>query len=267
MTRPPLGHPLLGPSDPPPAETINPDGPAPILLVCDHASNRIPAALGDLGLDQAALSLHIAHDIGAAEVTRELAVRLDAPAVLANYSRLVIDINRQPGHPASIAAISDDVAVPGNRDLGEAARAARVEALFWPYHRTVGDLLAKIRRRGRPPILFSIHSFTPQLGGEDRRWHAGLLWNRDPRLARLLIEALRRPGDMTIGDNEPYSGRDLAYTLDLHAGAAGLANAAIEIRQDQVMDPAGTRAWGRRLADVLAPLLGRDELHRVEMFE
>ena len=260
-------RPLLGSGDPPPFEIINPDGPAPILLVCDHASNRIPSSLGTLGLDPAQLNLHIAHDIGAAEVARHLSVHLNAPAVLANYSRLVIDINRQPGHPSSIAAVSDNIPIPGNRALSEAGRAARVEGLFWPYHRAVGNLLAKVWRRGRPPILFSVHSFTPQLGGEARPWHAGALWNRDPRLARLLVEGLNKPGDMLIGDNLPYSGLDLAYTLDLHAGAAGLANVAIEIRQDLVADTAGTRAWGQRLAGVLAPLIGRDELHRIERFD
>lgn len=258
---------LLGPKDPPPFEVLNPDGPAPILLVCDHASNRIPASLGNLGLDAAARSLHIAYDIGAAEVTRHLSVHLNASAVLANYSRLLIDINRPPGHPASIADVSDDQAIPGNRDLSESARFQRIETLFRPYHRAVENQMTRIWRRGRPPILFSVHSFTPRLGGEDRHWHAGVLWNRDPRLAKRLVEALSRPGDMVIGDNLPYSGHDLAYTLDLHAGAAGLAHAAIEIRQDLVQDEAGTRAWAGRLAGVLAPLIGRDDLHWIQRFE
>ena len=259
-------RPLLGPHEPPPFEILNADAPAPILLVCDHASNRIPAAFANLGLDEAALGLHVAADIGAGEITRHLAIHLDAPAVLANYSRLVVDLNRQPGHSSSIVATSDDIAVPGNSNLGEAARQERIETLFWPYHRAVGDLQAKMWRRGTPPILLAVHTFTPRLGGEDRRWHAGILWNRDPRLARALIEGLAKPGDLAIGDNQPYSGRDLAYTLDVHAGAAGLAHAAVEIRQDLVMDEAGTRAWAGRLAAVLRPLVGRADLHRVENF-
>jgi predicted N-formylglutamate amidohydrolase len=227
----------------------------------------MPAALENLGLDQAALGLHVAADIGAGEITRELAIRLNAPAVLANYSRLVVDLNRQPGHPSSIVATSDDIAVPGNRTLSEAARQERLETLFWPYHRAVGNLQAKIWRLGAPPILLAVHSFTPRLGGEDRRWHAGVLWNRDPRLARALIEGLSAPGDLVVGDNQPYSGRELAYTLDVHAGAAGLAHAAIEIRQDLVLDSAGTRAWAERLAGALRPLIGRADLHRVERFD
>lgn len=258
---------MLGPDEPPPFEILNPDGAAPILLVCDHASNRIPAALANLGLDEAALGLHVASDIGAGEITRHLAVRLNAPAALANYSRLVVDLNRQPGHSSSIVATSDDIAVPGNKNLSEAAREERIETLFWPYHRAVGNLQAKIWRRGTPPILLAIHTFTPRLGGEDRRWHVGILWNRDPRLARALIEGLSAPGDLVVGDNEPYSGRELAYTLDVHAGAAGLAHAAVEIRQDLVMDAAGTRAWAERLAVVLRGLVGRADLHRVERFD
>jgi predicted N-formylglutamate amidohydrolase len=265
--RSPARRPLLGPGEPPPFEILNPDGAAPILLVCDHASNRIPAALANLGLDQPALGLHVASDIGAGEITRHLAVRLNAPAALANYSRLVVDLNRQPGHSSSIVATSDGIAVPGNQALSEAARLERIEALWWPYHRAVGNLQAKLWRRGTPPILLAIHTFTPRLGGEDRRWHVGILWNRDPRLARALIEALSVSGDIVVGDNEPYSGRELAYTLDVHAGAAGLAHAAVEIRQDLVLDAAGTRAWAERLAVVLRRLVGRADFHRVERFD
>lgn len=266
-SRPPARRPLLGPGEPPPFEILNADAPAPILLVCDHASNRIPAALANLGLDRAALELHVASDIGASDITRELAVRLNAPAVLANYSRLVVDLNRPPGHPTSIVETSDDIAVPGNRNLSEAARQERIETLYWPYHRAVGNALARIWRRGPPPIFFCVHSFTPRMGGEDRRWHAGILWNRDSRLAQALIDGLSAPGDIVVGDNLPYSGRQLAHTLDVHAGAAGLAHAAVEVRQDLVMDVAGTRAWAERLAVVLRPLIGRADLHWIERFD
>ena len=257
---------MLGPDEPPPFEILNPEGRAPILLVCDHASNRIPTALDRLGLDEAALGLHVAYDIGAADITRGMVPLLDAPAVLANYSRLVVDVNRPPEHPTSIMATSDDIAVSGNRDLTPARREERLAALYRPYHRAVGDKLDAMIRRGSPPLVVAVHSFTPRLGGEDRRWHAGVLYNRDPRLARALIEGLSAPGDVVVGDNEPYSGRTLFHTLDVHAGAAGLAHAGIEIRQDLVMDLAGARAWAERLAAVLRPLIGRADLHRVEYF-
>ena len=245
---------------------MNGEGAAPILLVCDHASNRIPKALARLGLDEAALGLHVAADIGAADITRALASRLDAPALLANYSRLVVDLNRPPEHPTSIMATSDDIAVPGNRDLGADARGERLEALYRPYHRAVGDRLRDMARRGPPPIVLGVHSFTPRLGGEDRRWHAGILYNRDPRLAHALIEGLSASGDIVVGDNEPYSGRALFHTLDVHAGAAGFAHAGVEVRQDLVMDAESARAWADRLAAVLRPLIGRADLHRVERF-
>lgn len=264
--RPPARQALLGPDEPPPFEVLNPGGRAPILLVCDHASNRIPKALGKLGLDDAALDLHVARDIGAGDITRVLANRLDAPTVLANYSRLVIDLNRPPDHATSIVAVSDDVAVPGNRDLGRDVREARLAALFWPYHRAVAERLAAVRGRGLPPMVVAIHTFTPRLGGEDRRWHAGILWNRDGRLARELIAGLRATGDIVVGDNEPYSGRTLFHTLDAHAGAAGLPHAAVEVRQDLVMEPDTARAWAERIAAVLRPLIGRADLHRVEHF-
>jgi predicted N-formylglutamate amidohydrolase len=292
-SRPLPPRPLLGPDEPPPFDTANAEGAAPILLVCDHASNRIPAALGNLGLDAAALELHVAFDIGAGDITRELAALLDAPALLANYSRLVVDLNRPPEHPTSIMETSDDVAVPGNRNLDAAAREERLAALYRPYHRAVGERVAALARRGPPPMLLAVHSFTPRLGGEDRRWHAGILYNRDPRLAHALIEGLSAagahapklqdpaadsapgllsgrpapPGDIVVGDNEPYSGRTLFHTLDVHAGAAGLAHAGIEVRQDLVLDTGRARAWAERLAAVLRPLVGRADLHRVERFD
>jgi predicted N-formylglutamate amidohydrolase len=264
--RSPAPAPLLRPDEPPPFEVLNPDGRAPILLVCDHASNRIPRALGTLGLDEVALGLHVASDIGAEIMTRTMSACLDAPAVLANYSRLVIDLNRPPEHPTSIVETSDDIAVPGNRALDRDAREARLAALFRPYHQAVAERIATVQRRGVPPMVLAVHSFTPRLGGEDRRWQAGILWNRDGRLARALIDGLSTPGDIVVGDNEPYSGRTLFYTLDIHAGAAGLAHAGIEVRQDLVMEPESAHAWGERLADVVEKLIGRVDLHRIEHF-
>lgn len=199
-------------------------------------------------------------------MTRAMSARLDAPAVLANYSRLVIDLNRPPEHPTSIMEMSDDIAVPGNRALDASARESRLSALFRPYHQAIAERLTAVRRRGTPPMVLAIHSFTPRLGGEDRRWHAGILWNRDGRLARALIEGLAAPGDIVVGDNEPYSGRTLFHTLDVHTGAAGLAHAGIEVRQDLVMEPETARAWGERLAAVVEKLVGRDDLHRIERF-
>jgi len=257
---------LIGSGDPAPFEIINPDGTATMLMVCDHASRAFPADMNTLGLDQSALERHIAWDIGAAAVTRRLSEKLDAAAVLAGYSRLLIDVNRQPGDPQSIPEISDATTVPGNVGLSEDDQLARVENFFWPYHHAVNNALAHLWRRGPAPAFFSIHSFTPSLAGQDRYWDIGVLWNNDPRLAVPLMEKLKGLGTLHVGDNEPYSGRDVAYTLETHAGAAGLPNCAVEIRQDLIETPEGIERWAGILSDAFSEILAIDNLHRVEHF-
>ncbi len=266
MNREPLTETLIGPGDRPPYDIVNPDGAATMLMVCDHASRAFPADMNFLGLGQDALERHITWDIGAAAVTRRLSKKLDAAAVLAGYSRLLIDVNRQPGDPQSIPEISDSTAVPGNANLLEDAQLRRVESFFWPYHHAVANSLAHLWRRGPAPAFFSIHSFTPSLGGQDRFWDIGVLWNRDPRLAVPLMDRLKAVDGLHVGDNEPYSGRDVAYTLDLHAGAAGLPNCAVEIRQDLIETPEGVDRWADLLSDAFSDILAIDNLHRVEHF-
>lgn len=257
---------LIGADDPPPFTLVNADGRRPILLVCDHASRAVPRALERLGLDEALLALHIGWDIGAAELTRRLAHRLDAPAVLGGYSRLVIDLNRQPGDPQSILAVSDGIVVPGNVGLTAAAQEARAEALHWPYHHAVDQVFARLRRQGPEPLFFSVHTFTPKLGGEDRRWDLSVLWNRDPRIAVPLIQILREEDGLQVGDNEPYSGKEIAYTLNLHAGSAGLAHCAIEVRQDHCETEGGLERFADLLAAALERILAMPNVHRVEEF-
>jgi predicted N-formylglutamate amidohydrolase len=257
---------LIGPDDPPPFRLINADATAPILLVCDHASRAIPRVLGRLGLHEDALLRHIAWDIGAAELTHRLAHRLGAPAVLAGFSRLIIDLNRQPGDPQSILAVSDGVSIPGNSGLTAEAQEARAEAFHWPYHHAIDQAFARLRRAGPEPLLFSVHTFTPSLGGEDRYWDLGVLWNRDPRLAVPLIEILRGHSGLHVGDNEPYSGREIAYTLNLHAGSAGLPHCAIEVRQDHCESVAGLDRFAELIGKALRRILDMPNLHRVEHF-
>jgi len=259
--------PFFAADDPPPFEIVNAGARAPILLVCDHASRLIPRPLGDLGLAAAALGRHIAYDIGAAALTRRLAARLGATAVLCGYSRLVIDVNRQPGDPQSIVSVSDGIVIPGNAGLSAAAEEARADAIHWPYHHAIDTAFARLRRLGPAPILFSVHTFTPSLGGEDRIWDLGVLWNRDPRIAVPLIDLLRRAeGGYRVGDNEPYSGRDIAYTLNLHAASAGLANAAIEVRQDHCESEVELDRWAELLGAALDRIMRMPNLHRVEHF-
>lgn len=257
--------PLLGPDEPPAVEAVNGDRRAALLLICDHASRRVPRALDNLGLDDALMLRHIAWDIGAAEVARRLAQHFDAPLLATGYSRLVIDCNRALDDPSSIPEVSDDVAVPGNRGLSSAEVERRREALFWPYHRAIAAALARLRERGRVPALVSIHSFTPVFGGVERPWHVGVLWDQDPRLAVPLIKALGRQTDLVVGDNQPYSAREpRGYTVTAHAHCQGYPHVAIEIRQDLIDTHHGAAEWTGRLAEALAPILADPAIYRLE---
>lgn len=244
----------------PPVEVLAPRAAEPSLIVCDHASNQVPGRLSGLGLPRDALNRHIAWDIGAATVARRLAARLGTTAVLSGVSRLVIDCNRPLGHPTSICATSDGTLVPGNHALESAQIRQRAAAYFYPYHGAISTHLGRIEEAGAGvAALIAVHSFTPAMNGQRRPWHVGILWNKDPRLALPLIEALRAGGDLVVGDNQPYSGRDSNYTVDVHGGAYGRPHVSIEIRQDQLGDDAMADRWGDRLADLLLPLLALPE--------
>jgi predicted N-formylglutamate amidohydrolase len=254
---------LLTASDPSPVEHVNLEGKAPVLVTCDHASRRVPKSLRSLGLDAESLTLHIAWDIGAADVSRGLALRLDAPAILAGYSRLVIDCNRDLDDPTSMPAVSDGVPVPGNRDLSPVAKAQRVEALFKPYHGSVELALGGFAARGVHPAVLSIHSFTPVMNGFERPWHIGILWDKDPRMAVPVLAALRRERGLVVGDNEPYSAREPAgYTVRTHAEKRGLPHLNVEIRQDLIATEAGSAEWADRLTRVLTAILEDPSLYQ-----
>jgi predicted N-formylglutamate amidohydrolase len=257
---------LLDAADPPPFELFNAEGAAPLVFVCDHAGRAIPRALGRLGLDEATLARHIAWDIGVADLTRALARRLDAPAVLATYSRLVIDCNRRLDDPTSIPAMSDQVPIPANQSLAAEARRQRAEACFLPYHRQVDILLDSFLARGLAAAFLSMHSFTPVFQGFERPWHVGVLWDRDPRLAVPLLQALAEGGDLVVGDNQPYSGRERrGYAIHEHAEARGLPHALIEVRQDLIDTRPGVAEWEGRLGRALARALSLPVLYgRVE---
>jgi len=261
-------EPLLGQNDPLPFEILNREGETPLLLTCDHASNRVPHGLNNLGITPEELELHIGHDIGVKGVVKIISDTLNAPAVLCNYSRLVIDCNRQPGDPASISEISDGIAIPANHNLTENDQVQRSEAIFWPYHHAVTEVGAHLWRKGTPPALFSIHSFTPELMSrtEERPWHVSILWKRDPRLAAPLIERLRRETGLVVGDNTPYSGWVEAYAIDLHGAAPGLPYCAIEIRQDLICDKAGEEKWGKLLSEILAEILADETIFEVKHY-
>ncbi|MDH3389874.1 MAG: N-formylglutamate amidohydrolase [Gammaproteobacteria bacterium] len=256
---------MIGPDDPPPYTIINDQGEASLLLVGDHASNVIPKSLENLGLDASALTQHIAYDIGTRKLVHHLAEHLDAPAVLAGYSRLVVDLNRSLEDPSLMPEISDNTVIPGNQNLSEAQRNERVHCFYTPYRKAIDTMLHRFREGGIVPAFIAIHSFTPQMAGLSRPWHAGILWDKDPRIPIPLMENLRaNSGGFNIGDNEPYSGRHPAdYTIDHHAETTGLPHVSIEIRQDLVNTEEGAERWATILHDALRDILADPKLYRV----
>jgi len=258
--------PLLRQDDPPAVRIENPAGKSALLIVCDHASARVPAALGDLGIPARAFGEHVAIDLGAEAITLALARLLDARAVIAGFSRLVVDCNRDPADPEWMPNQSDGYDVPANRDATPADRQARFDEIFDPYHSTVAAEIDRLASRIAVPVVFSVHTFTPVFAGHARPWHAGVLWNRDGRVAVPLIAALRTHADLVVGDNEPYSGRTKAYTLQRHAHATGLPHAAIEVRQDLTGDTTAAAQWATILADALQPILMAENVQERRLF-
>lgn len=257
-------YPLIGPEDPPPVEVVNPSGDKRILLVCDHANRNFPAAMNKLGLDGPALDRHIAWDIGAGSVTRLLAARFNVPAVLAGYSRLIVDYNRKLDDPTAFPEISDGIVVPGNQGLSESDKVARVISFYEPYHEAIAGRIENTLESGVMPAIVSIHSFTPMFAGRARHWKIGILWDTDSRIPVPFIRALReRVGDDCVGDNEPYSGRDPHdFTVDNHAETRGLPNVSIEIRQDLIDSEAGVQEWAGHIGDALEPILADPALYK-----
>jgi len=256
----PSAQSLLGSLDPP-AVTVREFGRRrPAVVVCDHASNAVPQSLGSLGVDAGVLARHVAWDIGSGVLGEALARRLGLPCVLAGYSRLVVDCNRDPASAASMLSLSDGDRIPGNETITAADRAARLAAIFEPYHAAVTAALAGA---GHPyPALIAVHSFTPAMQGRARPWHCGVLWNEDSRLPLAVLAALRAEPGLVVGDNEPYSGRDPSdYTVSRHAAARGRPHICLEIRQDLLQEPHGVEAWAARLERVLAPLLDDQALY------
>ena len=242
---------LLTPDEPPPYFVMHADSEAPILLVCDHASCRFPEALGDMGLDPFARRCHLAIDIGAGSLTEYLADSLGVTAVLAQYSRLVVDCNRDLMDPSAFLSYGDGILVPGNCNLRRAEREARAQAIYWPYHKAVSEQVTRLSQAVTPPAFISVHSFTPVLNGEAREWEVGILWDNSQSLHEIFLEGFKDAGFHT-GDNEPYSGKAPAdYTVDNHAEAIGLPCVGIEIRQDLINDAAGVVRVGNVLHKII----------------
>ena len=236
-------------------EIVAGTGDSRLILLCDHASNRIPEDYGRLGVEESQFERHIAYDIGAAALTRGLAERLAATAVLSCFSRLLIDPNRGMDDPTLIMRLSDGAVVPGNRDVDEAERARRIARFHQPYHTAIAETVAAVENAGHVPFLVSIHSFTPVWRGWPRPWHVGILWDRDEQVARAMMRGFLAQGDLVVGDNEPYHGALEGDTLNTHGTKAGLPHALIEIRQDLIAAKSGVDEWVERVAKVIEPIM------------
>jgi predicted N-formylglutamate amidohydrolase len=231
------------------------EGKGRFIIFCDHASNRISAELDNLGLQESELDRHIAWDIGAAGVATELSDIFDSPAILCGTSRLVVDCNRQLHAHDLIPEVSDGTTVPGNRDLREPARQLRIERWFEPYHAAIESVIVDREARGLPSIALSIHSMAAWLAGTARIWQIALSSHNDRSLVEPMLEALRRPGDVTVGDNQPYNlDPAVDYSIPYHAMRRKMPYLQVEFRQDEVAGTAGQIRWARRFADSLACL-------------
>lgn len=238
---------------------IGKDRPSRWLITCDHAANTVPPCVGggDLGIAEEDLARHIAYDVGAAGVTRHLSQLLDAPAILSNFSRLVIDPNRGEDDPTLIMRLYDGTVVPANRGVDEAERARRLDVCYRPYH----DALAEMAARQDHTVIVAMHSYTPQLKGRELRpWHIAVLHDRDSRLATPLIQRLRDEPDLCVGENEPYGGHLDGDSIDRHAVQTGRVNVLIEIRNDLIQTEAQQRDWAERLAPALMETLAKTGL-------
>ncbi|MBU2643631.1 N-formylglutamate amidohydrolase [bacterium] len=242
--------PILNDHEPRPATCTNADGSSPFLFICEHACNRIPESLDGLGLTHPDLNRHIAWDIGALAVARLLADRLDAALIFQNYSRLVIDCNRNLRAESLVPAVSDGTVIPGNQDLSQAAVADRIEAIWKPLQNEIMNHLDQRAADGRKTIIIPVHSFTPVLAGRERPWQVGLLFHHDPSLAAAFQMILAdRDASLRIGMNQPYRVMDEEdQTIPVFGEQMGFRHVAVEIRQDLISDVAGREKWGRSLA-------------------
>lgn len=238
-----------------------------MVLVADHARNALPDEYGDLGLPSEEFQRHIAYDIGVEAVTRRLAALTGAPAVLAGFSRLLIDPNRGEDDPTLIRQLYDGTVVPGNYPLDAAERERRLARFYRPYHDAVAAMTASVAAAsGGSPFIFSVHSFTPVMQGRVRPWQVGVLWDLDDRVARQLIDMLAEDATLTVGDNEPYDGALRGDTMYRHAIANGFAHALVEIRQDLIADEPGARAWAERLAPIVDAINRRPDIHQARRY-
>ena len=250
---------LLGSKDPAPFSIFNADSSSNLLFTSDHNGSAIPTKLKNLGVPLNELRRHVAYDIGIDAVAHALSARFNATLIVANYSRLVIDCNRHPGSAGSIPSVSDNTVVPGNKNLSDDDIKSREDEIFDAYHSSVGNRISIMRSENKNPILISLHSFTPVIGGQFRPWEIGILFKDDERLSAPLINKLREQKDLNIGDNKPYSGSEPAgYTVDYHVEPLSLPSVAVEFRQDLIEFESGAVRWANIFGDALGHVLATE---------
>ncbi len=251
-------HRLLSDDEPEAFRALPGSDQSAFVITCDHASNRLPVALGTLGLSAPELASHVAWDIGAAAVAESLAEALGAFLILQNYSRLVIDCNRPLHVESSIVTLSEHTVVSGNRELSALEAELRAKEIFHPYHECIDRELERRKTAGVPSVYVAVHSFTPCFKHVDRAWHAGVLYGRDARLGRAMLELLRSDPELVVGDNQPYAVSDATdYGIIEHAERRGLLCVELEIRQDLIGDAVGQAHWAARLARLLPEAVTR----------
>ncbi|MCV0394505.1 MAG: N-formylglutamate amidohydrolase [Rhizobiaceae bacterium] len=245
-----------------PFEVVAGDPSLGLVIIADHARNLLPPAYGTLGLPASEFERHIAYDIGIEALARALASRTGAPAVMAGFSRLLIDPNRGADDPTLIRQLYDGTVIAANYPISPEERERRLARCYRPYHRAVSRLIDDVMRAsGAAPFIFSLHSFTPTMQGRVRPWHAGVLWDSDPRAVRPLLERLAAVPDLVVGDNEPYDGALRGDTMYMHAIVPGYAHALLEIRQDLIADQRGVDEWADRLAPIVEEINAMPDMH------
>jgi len=245
---------LLSSDEPTPFVILNPDSVVPLLLVCDHASNRFPQSLGSMGLDYPDRVSHMTLDIGAGAIAEVLADKLGATAVLSQYSRLIVDCNRELSDNSVFLENSEGIDIPGNQNLSSSEKERRISEIYWPYHNAIEAQICRLRDQDINPLIISIHSFTPFMNGKDREWEMGVLWDKDQTTAEFFLNKLTDTGFL-VGDNEPYSGKAPEdFTIDYHAEPIGLAHVGIEIRQDLIDHGEGVERISDTLHEVISAL-------------
>jgi predicted N-formylglutamate amidohydrolase len=248
---------LLDSDESPPFILLNSRASKPVLLVCDHASRRFPRSLGTMGLDPVARRCHLAIDIGAGALTEAVAENIGVTAVLCQYSRLIIDCNRQLMDPGAFLEFGDGVVISGNRNLHATDKKLRENEIYWPYHVAIDAQIERLHVPDTAPVFVAIHSFTPVLNGEPRGIEVGVLWDADRVTAEIFMSEFRRAG-YNVGDNEPYSGKAPAdFTIDHHAEAKGIPHVGIEIRQDLIDDQAGVDKVGALMSHIIDSIPAR----------